>query len=571
MSEAVHHLQQGSYGPPLAGGRSPAQRVTRRVLIMLTALLGVVALGVGAAAGYLVWQADASITSADVPGLGETGEGPVAQAAGGAVDQPSEDDTPSEAEGVVNVLVVGSDSREGLTEEDLLRLGTTEDPGGGLTDTIMLVQLNADAKKVGVLGFPRDLVVTRCDGSRGRINGAFEIGASESAPASRGGGPGCLVETVKTLTGVQIDHYVEMNLLGFIDVVDAVGGVTFYVDEPLNDVRAGLDVGAGCQVFDGHRALGFVRARHLDADADFGRVARQERFLRELVDTASSAETLSNPLRLNSLVSSAASAVTVDDGLTIPRMVSLVYTFRDLRNAEIATFTVPGGFAMMGEAQVVAMNEEQAAPIFAAFQAGTTGGLAEGPTGAPPESSPDTPPEPSPDTPPTLDEVEVEVLNGAGQEGLATKGKTALEERGVTVGSVGDADRFSYVTTQIEYPASLKPEAKLLTEVLPDARLEVNDERDKVTVILAADFDPDELPDPEPPASDSADDSADAPADSSGDPTDDESRAPATTEVPQLGDAPEPDPDAETPSELGPIPEQTGEFAGGQRSEVDCG
>lgn len=531
MSEAVHQLQPGSYGPPVAGGRSPALRVLRRVLTFVTAFVGVMALGVGAAAGYLVWQADVSLSTVNAPGLGTAGAGNGGQAAQVRTAADEEEGTPAEATGVVNVLVVGSDSREGLSDEDLQRLGTEDEGGSELTDTVMVVQLNADAKKVAVLGFPRDLVVTRCDDSRGRINGAYEIGESEALAATVGG-PGCLIETIKTLTGMQIDHYVEMNLLGFIGVVDAIGGVTFYVDEPLQDRAAGLDVGAGCQEFDGYRALGFVRARRLDSD--FGRIARQQRFMRELIDEATSLETVSNPLRLSALVRSVASAVTVDQDLSLSRMASLAYTFRDLRNAEIATFTAPARDGSLGAAAVEYLNEEQAAPIFAAFRRGTAGNYAREPEETPPV---------------TLATIgDVMVLNGAGQEGLATLGKVALEERGVTVGVIGDAGRYSYVTTQIEYPASMRPQADLLADVLPDARLEVNEERDELTVVLGADFDANALPEP--------------------DPSEVGSEAVVPTEAPQPEDF-----GASGESAPAPVvgPTQTPEFEGGQLSAVECG
>lgn len=161
--------------------------------------------------------------------------------------------------GPLHVLITGSDSREGLTAEERIAL-TTGSAGGERADTIILLTVHGG--RAGMLSFPRDLSVERCDGSVGRINGALAIG-----------GPTCLVETVHRVSGIRAHHHVTVTFGGFRDVVDAVGGVELCLDGPIRDRSAGIDLPAGCQVLDGAEALGFVRVRMIDSD--LARIQRQ--------------------------------------------------------------------------------------------------------------------------------------------------------------------------------------------------------------------------------------------------------------------------------------------------------
>lgn len=307
----------------------------------------------------------------------------------------------AEVEGITNVLLVGSDSREGLTGEEMVQLGTDDDGrdgSGGLTDTLMLVQLDAEEDRASLLSFPRDLLVTHCDGTRGRINAAFSYG-EELEP---GGGPACLVDTVENLTGVPVDHYVQVDFEGFIDAVNELGGVTFYVDEPLNDVRAGLDIPAGCVTFDGAKALAFVRARHLDND--FGRAARQQRFLREMIDEASSFDTLTNPTRLLGFTQAIGNAITTDEGLSSAMdRAGLAWTFRELSNEGIDTRVVPAFDENFNGASVLVIDEQHAEPLFAQFRAGSRPSASPAPSALPQTAAPQatvTPPPSAAPSPP---------------------------------------------------------------------------------------------------------------------------------------------------------------------------
>src|SRR5688500_13157584 len=299
----------------------PLRPRRRRVLTLLAGFLAAVLLGVGVAAGAVHWGL-ASIDKTTVAGL-VSGD---AQAAEAPSDAP--------APRLLNVLVVGNDSREGMTAEERRSFGTGAFEGTR-SDTIMLLQLEVGGDGRGaVLSFPRDLLVTRCDGSRGRINAAYTIGEERD-----GDGPSCVVDTVTDLTGIDINHYVEVSFAGFLRVVDALGGVGLYLDEPLYDEKAHLDVPAGCVRLQGVSALGFVRARHLDND--FGRIARQQRFLKETVREATDLGVLANPTKLYRIVDAAADAVQTDDALGLPEMREIAEGMRSLTANGLEVYTVP--------------------------------------------------------------------------------------------------------------------------------------------------------------------------------------------------------------------------------------
>ncbi|MDX1621682.1 MAG: LCP family protein, partial [Nitriliruptorales bacterium] len=211
------------WGPTQTGGRE--RRPVRTTLKWLGIVLAVLAIYAIATAAY----ASSQIERVDVDGLLRGG-------------------------GPLNLLVVGSDSRENLTPEERNELNTGSAPGQR-TDTIFVMQISGG--DVALLAFPRDLYVERCDGSQGRINAAMAIG-----------GPGCLVETVSQLSGIPIDDYLEVQFLGFRDIVNAVGGVEMCLDRAIQDDDAGIDLPAGCQVLDGRQALGYVRVRKIDSDLE---------------------------------------------------------------------------------------------------------------------------------------------------------------------------------------------------------------------------------------------------------------------------------------------------------------
>lgn len=208
-----------------------------------------------------------------------------------------------------NFLILGSDSRRGLTPEEIAAYGSDAHNGGvNRSDTIIVVHTNPDTGKAVILHFPRDLWVSIPGQGSGKINSAFEGGLV-------GGGPDRVARTIRQLTGLQMNHMLYVNLAGFQHVVDAIGGVPMCVDRPLYDQLAGLNIPkAGCYTFDGRTALSYVRARHLPGDCipDFARIGRQQQFLRAVLNKVLSPGQL---WHITSSVPAIAENLWVDPGL----------------------------------------------------------------------------------------------------------------------------------------------------------------------------------------------------------------------------------------------------------------
>jgi LCP family protein required for cell wall assembly len=253
------------------------------------------------------------------------------------------------------VLVTGSDTREGLSAEERRAL-TTGSAAGERSDTIIV--LSVSGTQAGLLSIPRDLVVERCDGSTGRINGAVGIG-----------GPGCLVTTVRALTGLDVAHHVEVTFGGFRDVVDAVGGVEVCLERAIRDRSAGIDLPAGCQRLDGADALGYVRVRKVDSD--LFRIQRQQLFLRALAAELTDPARLARPWQLPRVVAGTARAVTVDRRLGPVSALRLAPAVRALGSGTAVTATLPTRGATRGGAAVQVLVEDEAAALLAAWRDGT--------------------------------------------------------------------------------------------------------------------------------------------------------------------------------------------------------
>lgn len=253
----------------------------------------------------------------------------------------------------VNWLIVGSDSRAGLTEQEQARLATGGDVGQR-TDTIMLLHSGSNGSTL--VSLPRDSYVDIPGHGRNRLNAAYAFGGAE-----------LLVRTVEAATGLRIDHYVEIGFGGFVGAVDAVGGVELCVPESIKDPKAALDIKAGCQELDGATALGYVRTRATPG-SDFDRVERQRAFLSALVAQATSPSTLLNPFRVIPLATAVSSAITVDDGDHVWHLAGLGWAMRGLSAGEGVTTTVPvSGTPTIGGQSVVRWDRARARELFDAL------------------------------------------------------------------------------------------------------------------------------------------------------------------------------------------------------------
>lgn len=230
-----------------------------------------------------------------------------------------------------NILLIGSDARQGLSraERQTLHVGGA---ACNCADTIMIVHFSEDRDRVSVVSLPRDSHARLPDGTEGKINGALAMG-----------GPSGMVSTVEAATGLRIDHYVEVGFASFVRAVDEVGGVEVCTVRRMRDKKAGLDLPPGTSTLSGAEALPYVRARHVDGSADFGRMQRQQRFLAAFIDKAASTEMLLHPSRLRRAADAVLDSVRVDPGFGARELVQLAEAMRGLGPGEAEFTSVPIG------------------------------------------------------------------------------------------------------------------------------------------------------------------------------------------------------------------------------------
>lgn len=255
-----------------------------------------------------------------------------------------------------NWLLVGSDSRQGLSPAQQQDLATGGDTGSGRTDTILLVHVPVFGSNIPttVVSIPRDSYVPIPGHGNDKINAAFAIG-----------GRALLIQTVEQATGLRLDHYAEIGFSGFAGVVDALGGVTVCLDTPIDDPLAGVDLPAGCQELDGRNALGYVRSRDTPR-ADLDRMVNQRKFMSALLRRVSSPAVWLNPFRWYSVPYATAAALTVDRGDQVWDLARLGWSMR----GSPTTLTVPIGDLTTGDAgSVVVWDHDAASELFDALAA----------------------------------------------------------------------------------------------------------------------------------------------------------------------------------------------------------
>ena len=225
-------------------------------------------------------------------------------------------------------LLVGSDSREGLSKAEQKKLGTGS-TAGKRTDTIMIVSVPPGGKPA-LISLPRDSYVPIPGHGRNKINAAYSIG-----------GPELLVQTVEQSTGLRLDGYAEIGFGGFVSIVDAVGGVKVCLPNAIKDRDSHLNLKKGCQTLDGVNALGYVRMRKADPRGDLGRVERQRAVLGAVAKKAATPATVLNPVRYWRLTTSGAKAVRLGKDTTFIETVSLANAMRKISGGDGLTLTVP--------------------------------------------------------------------------------------------------------------------------------------------------------------------------------------------------------------------------------------
>jgi LCP family protein required for cell wall assembly len=334
---ASHPAADGSGGrDPEEDGASAPRRGLRwwRLLALVSVLvLVIVAGGVALGGWFYARSVDKTIARIDVfSAVPEAGR-PV-----------------KTASGALNVLVLGSDSRD-------------PDPTGSRADTIILVHLPADRQRAQLISIPRDTWTMVATDASGRSGANAKINA-----AYAWGGTPLMVRTVERFTGVRIDHVVMVEFAGFKEIVDAVDGVDIEVSETFTSTHPPFRTfQQGVQHMDGATALDFARQRKQFRDGDFTRMRNQQRLIGALVERATQRGLLTDPGRLDDFLRATASGVTVDNTLPV---FDLIWQLRHLRGADIGRLTSPSaGTATVGGESVVLPDEAAARDLYAAVRA----------------------------------------------------------------------------------------------------------------------------------------------------------------------------------------------------------
>ncbi len=255
-----------------------------------------------------------------------------------------------------NWLIAGSDTRQGLTRQQELQYSTgrLDASGFGRSDTIMILHIPAGGGRPVLVSIPRDSYVEVPGHGWNKINAAFSYG-----------GPALLAETVQSATGLHISHFMDIGFGGFVNVVNAVGGVRMCLPAPIHDQASGLNLAAGCQVLNGGQALAWVRDRHTFATQDLQRQQDQRIFLSALLKKITSTGVILNPFESLPAASGVASNLTVDQAAQLYQLRSVARALRDplptpgpLANANYPT--------AVGDA--VQWNHSEASQLFTALQ-----------------------------------------------------------------------------------------------------------------------------------------------------------------------------------------------------------
>jgi LCP family protein required for cell wall assembly len=343
--------------------------------------------------------------------------------------------------GIQNFLIVGSDTRAVVDKSDpnYKAFGTDQSPPR--SDTIMIARVDPKAKTVDLMSFPRDLwVPIMPSGASERINTAYNVEDPNQDGAQR------LVDTVKADFGIDINHYVEIDFASFKGIVDAVGGVPMYFDTPVRDETTGFyQYELGCQTINGEQGLAFSRSRHLeyknkkgnwvdDPSSDLGRIARQQYFLRKMVDRASAKFGSFDLKAMNDLVSSTSDKLKLDSGLSLGDLASLGKAFKGFSGSQITSHTLPVyPYTTNGGASVLKLDTaaaEDVLNVFRGLPAGTVSPVS----------------------------VTLTVSNGSGAKNQATEVSTRLAGLGYTT-SIGADTAKVQATTVVRYAPGARAEA----------------------------------------------------------------------------------------------------------------
>ncbi|MFD6553194.1 LCP family protein [Streptomyces sp. NPDC058398] len=321
-----------------AGGR----RIGRKILLGLTVLV----LAAGGTGYWLYSDLDGNIKGVDLDkAIGD--------------DRPEKLPTSGQ-----NILVLGSDSRAGANAA--LKTGNVS---GARSDTALVMHIPEGRQKAVAVSIPRDTLVTRpectkADGSKVPSAQRVMFNSIYSQVGSA-----CVVKTVEKISGIRMDHYMEIDFAGFKGLVDAIGGVTVTVDKAIHDSSSGLDLAAGTHQLNGTQSLEFVRTRHGIGDgSDLGRIGLQQQFMIALLSEIKKQDLLGSPTKTYKIADSLTQALTTDSDLaSLTALADFGRSMNGVDPATMDTIMLPVAYDKVDPNRVVAA-EPQASALWKALR-----------------------------------------------------------------------------------------------------------------------------------------------------------------------------------------------------------
>ena len=468
------HRRSAPVGRGPRGGRGPLAGRVGRALLALVAGVCLVVTGVG---WTMVHGLNRDLSSAGELDIGK-----------------------DVLDGAVDILLVGTDNRTDaqgnpLSPEELAMLRTgVEDTEN--TDTILLIRIPKDGSSATAISIPRDTYVQTRTIGKSKINGVYgatkELAIQKAEQSHADGkatpaevdkavqsGRNALINSVKDLTGVEVDHYAEIGLLGFVLLTDAVGGVPVCLNADVDEPLSGAHFHAGVQTVHGSDALSFVRQRHDLPAGDLDRIVRQQVYMAQLVKKILSAGTLTDPAKLNKLTDAARRSFVIDENWDF---VDFAMKLKDMSGGNVKFETIPvtaiDGVGDYGESVVVVDQAKVAAFVRSLGGSGVPSATA-GP-GAAPTTAPSGP-EPS--------TVTVQVVNATAREGLAQQVARTLTGRGYVEGEVWSEPGGAY-TSHVSAASAGDRGAFAVAEALGGLPVQVDPAvpAGSVRVVLADDY-----------------------------------------------------------------------------------
>jgi len=442
MSESDLAGERPAAAAPLVGGRSGRRRLRLTVTVLVAVLVLALSVVFGGYAYY-----DAKLTRVSIPGLG--------QGFGSVVSAP-----PSAGE---NFLLVGSDTRAFAGGQAFQAPpGSADFVAGARSDTVILLHLPIGGAKPTVVSFPRDTYVhiPAFTDRKGKTTAAHPAKLNEAFSI---GGPALLTQLIEQLTGLRLDHYVQVDFGGFRSIVDAVGGLSLCVGTSRHDHDSQDSLTAGTHPdVTGAQALAFVRDRKGLPGGDLDRIKDQQYFLAQLLHKVLSAGTLADPARLTGFLSAVVADVTVDQGFGLSQMTTLGSRLRHLDPAHVTFATLP----VLSSAavrvvhglrvDVVLLDPARTAQLFAGLHDGTGHPAPGAAAGQPLTVAPAA--------------ISLEVRNGTSTAGLAGRVARSLRRHGYTVTATGSVPAVDQTT--VRYRPDRLAAARTVAAALPGARLQ---------------------------------------------------------------------------------------------------